>query len=159
MVETVSRCDRHQLTPVTPGWLDEIPTTNADLCTRWKIELDHSEATAPNLRAGENVVRVQELDVERSAMVIERFATSGCTHVSGNSWRDVRVRTGAPRRLDVPVGYGEGRRTDRLPLWQAAGVLAFRNGLRLCRNTDISTPRGGQAVFRSVARHRTWATI
>lgn len=38
MVETVSRWDPRQ---VTPGWLDEIPTTIADLCAKWEIELDH----------------------------------------------------------------------------------------------------------------------
>lgn len=103
MVETVSRWDRSQ---VTPGWLDNVPTTISDLCTKWKIELDHvvsdtyvtlvalghsdvlgpvvikssaladeflSESTALNRAAGENVARVYDLDVERSAMVMERI--------------------------------------------------------------------------------------
>lgn len=38
MVETVSRWDRSL---VTPGWLDALPTTIAELCARWTIELDH----------------------------------------------------------------------------------------------------------------------
>ncbi len=38
MVETVSRWDRSR---VTPGWLDALPTTIAELCARWAIELDH----------------------------------------------------------------------------------------------------------------------
>jgi streptomycin 6-kinase len=103
MVETVSRWDPHQ---VTPGWLDQLPTTIANLCTKWTIELDHVipdtyvtlvalghsavlgpvvikssaladefliEATALQLAASENVVRVYDLDLERSAMVIERI--------------------------------------------------------------------------------------
>lgn len=38
LVETVTGWQRND---VTPGWLDEIPTTIADLCAKWKIELDH----------------------------------------------------------------------------------------------------------------------
>jgi len=105
VVETVSRWDRHDQ-ELTPGWLDEVPMTIADLGTRWKIELDHvvpntyvtlvalghsdvlgpvvvkssaladeflSESTALTLGAGENVARVYDLDIERSAMVIERI--------------------------------------------------------------------------------------
>lgn len=105
LIETVSRWDRHD-NELTPGWLDDIPTTIADLCTKWKIELDHvvpdtyvtlvalghsevlgpvvvkssalaseflSESTALNLGAGKNVARVYDLDLERSAMVIERI--------------------------------------------------------------------------------------
>lgn len=103
MVETVSRWDRGNL---TPGWLDEVPRTVADLCDTWKIEIDHvvpntyvtlvalghadvlgpvviklsaladeflCEATALRLGAGDNVARVYDLDIERSAMVIERI--------------------------------------------------------------------------------------
>jgi streptomycin 6-kinase len=39
MIETVSRWDRHEQ-ELTPGWLDALPTTIADLCTKWSIELD-----------------------------------------------------------------------------------------------------------------------
>lgn len=106
MVKTVSEWDERKSTPVTPGWLDEIPGTVSDLCTKWKIALDYvvpdtyvtlvalghsellgpvvikssaladellAEATALNLGAGHNVARVYDLDLERSAMVIERI--------------------------------------------------------------------------------------
>lgn len=38
MVETVRQWNRSR---VTPGWLDEIPSTISDVCSKWKIELDH----------------------------------------------------------------------------------------------------------------------
>jgi streptomycin 6-kinase len=38
LVETVRGWNQQQ---VTPGWLDEIPLTIAELCEKWKIELDH----------------------------------------------------------------------------------------------------------------------
>jgi aminoglycoside/hydroxyurea antibiotic resistance kinase len=122
MVETVRRWDRRHS---TPGWLDEVPTTIADLCTKWTIELDHvvpdtyvtlvalghsdvlgpvvvkssaladeflAEATALNLGAGENVARVYDLDVERSAMVIERI-------VPGTQLRDAALSDDDATRL------------------------------------------------------------
>lgn len=122
LVETISGWDPHQ---VTPGWLDEVPTTIADLCTKWKIEIDHvvpdtyvtlvalghsaelgpvvvkssaladeflTEATALNLAAGENVARVYDLDVERSAMVLERI-------VPGIQLRDVAISDDDATRL------------------------------------------------------------
>jgi streptomycin 6-kinase len=122
MVETVRGWDQCQS---TPGWLDEIPTTIADLCAKWTIELDHvvpdtyvtlvalghsdelgpvvvkssaladeflSEATALSLGAGENVARVYDLDVERSAMVIERI-------VPGVQLRDVAMSDDEATRL------------------------------------------------------------
>ena len=122
MVETLRRWDPRQ---VTPGWLDDLPTTMADLCAKWKIELDHvvpdtyvtlvvlgrsdvlgpvvvkssaladeflSEATALTLGAGENVARVYDLDVERSAMVIERI-------VPGSQLRDAALSDDDATRL------------------------------------------------------------
>lgn len=38
MVETVSGWDQQKL---SPGWLDDLPTTIADICKKWRIELDH----------------------------------------------------------------------------------------------------------------------
>jgi streptomycin 6-kinase len=38
MVETISGWDRQKL---SPGWLDNLPTTIADICKKWRIELDH----------------------------------------------------------------------------------------------------------------------
>jgi streptomycin 6-kinase len=122
MVETVSRWDPQQ---VTPGWLDQIPTTIADLCTKWTIELDHvipdtyvtlvalghsdvlgpvvikssaladeflTEITALKLAASENVARVYDVDLERSAMVIERI-------VPGIQLRDVVMSDDDATRL------------------------------------------------------------
>ena len=89
-----------------PGWLDRLPDTVADVCTRWDITLEpeipdtfitlvllgHStrlgpvvvksspladefraEATALGLAASSNVARQYDVDLERSAMVIERI--------------------------------------------------------------------------------------
>ncbi len=122
MVETVSNWDRRQ---VTPGWLDQIPATIADLCTKWTIELDYvipdtyvtlvalgrsdtlgpvvikssaladeflTEATALKLAASENVARLYDLDLERSAMVIERI-------VPGIQIRDVAMSDDDATRL------------------------------------------------------------
>ncbi len=124
MIETVSRWDRHEH-ELTPGWLDALPTTIADLCKKWKIELDHvipdtyvtlvvlghsdvlgpvviktsaladeflSETTALKLAASENVARLYDLDVERSAMVIERI-------VPGIQLRDVAMSDDDATRL------------------------------------------------------------
>lgn len=122
LVETVSGWDPRQ---VTPGWLDEIPATIADLCAKWAIEIDrvvpdtyvtlvalgHSEslgpvvikssaladefaaeATALTLAAGENVVQVYDLDLARSAMVIERI-------VPGTQLRDAAMTDDDATRL------------------------------------------------------------
>src|SRR5262249_13647216 len=122
MVETVRGWDPHQS---TPGWLDQVPTTIADLCTKWAIELDHvvpdtyvtlvalghseelgpvvvessaladeflAEAAALTLGAGDNVARVYDLDVERSAMVIERI-------VPGTQLRDAALSDDDATRL------------------------------------------------------------
>jgi streptomycin 6-kinase len=122
MVETVRGWDPHQ---TTPGWLDQLPTTIADLCTKWTIELDHvvpdtyvtlvalgqseelgpvvikssaladeflAETTALNLGAGENVARIYDLDLERSAMVIERI-------VPGTQLRDAALSDDDATRL------------------------------------------------------------
>jgi len=124
MVETVSRWDRPEQA-VTPGWLEALPATIADLCEKWKITLDHvvpdtyvtlvvlghseelgpvvvkssalpeefrSEATALQLAAGENVARLYDLDVERSAMVMERI-------VPGVQLRDVAMPDDDATRL------------------------------------------------------------
>jgi streptomycin 6-kinase len=122
MVETVSRWDPRR---ATPGWLDEVPATIADLCKKWSIDIDHvvpdtyvtlvvlghsdelgpvvvkssaladeflTEVTALNLAAGENVARVYDLDVERSAMVIERI-------VPGTQLRDAALSDAVATRL------------------------------------------------------------
>lgn len=122
LIETVGGWDPRQ---VTPRWLDEIPATIADLCTKWRIELDrvvpdtfvtlvalgHSEslgpvvikssaladefaaeATALTLAAGENVVKVYDLDLARSAMVIERI-------VPGTQLRDAAMSDDDATRL------------------------------------------------------------
>lgn len=122
MVKTVRGWDQRQ---ATPGWLDAVPATVADLCAKWRIERDHvvpdthvtlvalghsdelgpvfvkspaladeflSEATALNLGAGENVVRVYDLHPERSAMVMERI-------VPGIQRRDVAMSDDDATRL------------------------------------------------------------
>jgi streptomycin 6-kinase len=122
LVETVRGWDQQQ---VTPGWLDQIPLTIADLCTKWSIEIDHvvpdtyvtlvalghseslgpvvikssaladefvAEATALTLAAGENVVKVYDLELERSAMVIERI-------VPGTQLRDAAMTDDDATRL------------------------------------------------------------
>lgn len=122
LVETVTGWDPRQ---VTPGWLDEIPATIADLCAKWAIEIDRvvpdtyvtlvalgrseslgpvvikssalaeefaAEATALTLAAGENVVRVYDLDLARSVMVIERI-------VPGTQLRDAAMTDDDATRL------------------------------------------------------------
>lgn len=122
LVETVSGWDPKQ---VTPGWLDQIPLTIADLYAKWSIEIDHvvpdtyvtlvalghsqslgpvvikssaladefaAEATALKLAAGGNVARVYDLDLERSAMVIERI-------VPGTQLRDAAMTDDEATRL------------------------------------------------------------
>jgi streptomycin 6-kinase len=122
LVETVSGWDQGQ---ATPGWLDRVPATIADLCERWAITLDHvvpdtyvtlvalghsdvlgpvvvkssaladefrSESTALRLAACPNVVRVHDLDLDRSAMVMERV-------VPGHQLRDVAMSDDDATRL------------------------------------------------------------
>jgi streptomycin 6-kinase len=91
---------------LTPDWLESLPAVIADLCAKWRIELDpvvaetyitlvlfgHSaelgpvviksspladefraEATALKLAASDNVVKLYDVDFDRSVMVIERI--------------------------------------------------------------------------------------
>jgi len=135
LIATVNTWDQQAL---TPGWLDSLPATVAQLCAKWDIDLEpvipdtvitlvlfgHSpelgqvviksspladefraEATALRLAAGDHVSRLHDVDVERSAMIVERI-------VPGTQLRDVPMSDEDATRLAADLARAFWRPVD-----------------------------------------------